>query len=477
MRLSQWLLLSCFLALGQTAVTQVSGPDAETSVAESDSPLIYILPIQEPIMPPLIHLVKRGIDEATEAGADLLVLDMNTDGGRVDVTEEIIGIISDFPGRKITYVNRRAFSAGAFISVATEQIYMSPESVIGAAAPIMMSPGGGSAQDMPSTVEAKMTSAVAALVRARAQEYGYNLEVIEAMIDKGKEMIIDGETLVEKGEILTLTNREAEKEYGDPATPLLSSGTFETLDDLIVHLGFAEATRVEITPTGAEKLASWINAISPVLMIIGILGIYLEFKTPGFGFPGIVGILALLLFFLGSHIGGLSGIEWMAVFFLGLILVAIELFVFPGTMILGLTGSALILVSLVMALVYEGPSAPTIPAFPDLRGPLREVGFSFFVTFILMIVLAKILPKTPFYSRLVSQTASGMQTVKKDQQEEANLVDSEGRSSSPLMPGGKAYFGDRLLDVTTQGEYLEKGQKVRIIRFSAGTAIVEKLPG
>lgn len=427
-------------------------------------------------MPPLIHIMKRGIKEATEAGAELLVLDMNTDGGRVDVTEEVIEIISDFPGRKVTFVNKRAFSAGAFISVSTEQIFMAPESVIGAAAPIMMSPGGGGAQDMPSTVEAKMTSAVAALVRARAQEYGHNLDVIEAMIDKTKELKIDDEVLSEKGEILTLTNREAEKEYGDPPKPLLSSGTFETLDDVLAHLGHADAPRVEIVPTGVEKLATWINAISPILMIVGIIGLYLEFKAPGFGLPGIVGIFALLLFFFGSHIGGLSGLEWMAVFLLGLILVAAEIFVFPGTLILGLSGSVLIFISLVMALVYEGPSAPTIPALPDLRGPLREVGLSLITTFVLMIVLARLLPKTPFHSKLVSQTASGMDSVAESNNTQNGLIGSEGTSASPLMPGGRAMFGDRLIDVTTSGEPIPSGEKVRIVKFQAGTAVVERLP-
>ena len=267
MRLFQRVLSWCCIAgSAATLIADEASPAAGSATstnAPATIPAVYILPIQEPIMPPLIHIMKRGIKEATEAGAELLVLDMNTDGGRVDVTEEVIEIISDFPGRKVTFVNKRAFSAGAFISVSTEQIFMAPESVIGAAAPIMMSPGGGGAQDMPSTVEAKMTSAVAALVRARAQEYGHNLDVIEAMIDKTKELKIDDEVLSEKGEILTLTNREAEKEYGDPPKPLLSSGTFETLDDVLAHLGHADAPRVEIVPTGVEKLATWINAISP----------------------------------------------------------------------------------------------------------------------------------------------------------------------------------------------------------------------
>ena len=213
---------------------------------------VYILPIREDIMPPLVYVVRRGVKEAMEANADALILDMNTDGGRVDVTEEIIEIISKFKGPTVTYVNDRAFSAGAFISVATQKIYMAPQSVIGAAAPIMMSPGGTGVEKMPDTVEAKMTSAVRALVRTQAEKNGHNIEVIEAMIDKTKELTIDGEVLNKEGNILTLTDRQAAKEYGNPPKPLLSSGTVESLDALLAQLGYAGAQRIEIKPTGAE---------------------------------------------------------------------------------------------------------------------------------------------------------------------------------------------------------------------------------
>ena len=261
-------------------------------------------------MPPLVYVVRRGVKEAMEAKADALILDMKTDGGRVDVTEEIIQIISKFPGLTVTYVNDRAFSAGAFIAVATQKIYMAPQSVIGAAAPIMMSPGGTGVEKLPDTVEAKMTSAIRALVRVQAEKNGHNIEVVEAMIDKTKELTMDGEVLNKEGSILTLTDRQAAKEYGNPPKPLLSLGTVESLDALLARLGYAGAQRVEIKPTGAEKLGTWINAIGPLLLIAGIIGLYIEFKTPGFGLPGIVGIAAFALYFFGGYVSGLSGAGW-----------------------------------------------------------------------------------------------------------------------------------------------------------------------
>ncbi|HOY59520.1 MAG TPA: ATP-dependent Clp protease proteolytic subunit, partial [Verrucomicrobiota bacterium] len=179
-----WLLLvSAALAVPLPGIPA----DAELTVMPARK--AYLLPIRDDIMPPLVYLVRRGVKEAMDAKADLLVLDMETNGGRVDSTEEIIEILSQFKGETVTYVNRNAYSAGAFIAVATQRIFMAPESVIGAAAPIMLSPGGTGVEAMPETMEIKATSAISAKIRAQAQKNGHNSDVVEAMIDKQKELI------------------------------------------------------------------------------------------------------------------------------------------------------------------------------------------------------------------------------------------------------------------------------------------------
>src|SRR6266850_3765664 len=232
--------LALFLGLLACLAGQNDSPALEvSSKKEASSKKVYILPIREDIMPPLVYLVRRGVKEAMEAKADLLILDMDTNGGRVDTTREIIGILNQFKGDTVTFVNKDAFSAGAFISVATRKIYMAPSSVIGAAAPIMLSPGGEGVEKMSDTYEKKMTSAVRALVRTSAEKNGYNIAVVEAMIDKSKGLTIDGQIIIKEGEILTLTNTEAEKNYGKPPKPLLSSGTIESMDELLKKLGYA----------------------------------------------------------------------------------------------------------------------------------------------------------------------------------------------------------------------------------------------
>ena len=456
----------------------LAGPrlwSAETNLHSVPPALkVYIVPIQENIMPPLVYVVRRGVKEAMEAKADLLILDMKTDGGRVDVTEEIIQIISNFPGLTVTYVNDRAFSAGAFIAVATQKIYMAPQSVIGAAAPIMMAPGGVGTGNLPDTMEVKMTSAIRALVRVQAEKNGHNIEVVEAMIDKTKELTMDGEVLNKEGNILTLTDRQAAKEYGNPPGPLLSLGTVDSLDALLDRLGYAGAQRIEIKPTGAETMGTWINAIGPLLLIIGIVGLYIEFKTPGFGLPGIVGIAAFALYFFGGYVSGLSGAGWAVLFIVGLILVGLEWFVFPGTFIAGISGAVLMLVAIVMAMVDKYPGGPSLPTLPQLRLPLRDISIAITISFVLALILARFFPKTSLFRKLVSQTASGVSSGAAQEAQQEARIGQLGVTISQLYPGGKARFGEQTLDVLTEGELVEKGRRVRIIGHTGADAVVQE---
>ncbi len=356
--------------------------------AAEDAKVVYIIPVRDQIATPVVYVVRRGVKQAMEANADALILDMETPGGALSSTEEIINALDKFKGVTATYVNRKAFSAGAFIAVATQKIYMAPQSVIGAAAPILMGPGGG-VEGMPDTVERKMTSGVSALIRTSAEKNGHNIEVLEGMINKNKEVEIDGEVINEKGEILTLTNIQAEKRYGPDKKPLLSLGTIESIDELIEELGFAGAKVLRVEPTGAERVAMWLTAIGPLLLLVGIVGTYIEMKTPGFGIPGIVGVVSFILYFAGGYIAGLSGLEWTVVFVIGLALFILEIFVFPGTLFIGLIGGAMMLASLVMAMVDFYPGMPTIPSFGTLSEPLRNVLIAVAIAIVLILLLSR----------------------------------------------------------------------------------------
>jgi len=490
-----WLTPIAALALALAAAPAPLG-QAQEQEAESAAPLgqaaaekkVYVVPVREDIMPPILYVIRRGVKEAMAAEADCLILDMETNGGRVDITEEIFDIVGKFPGLTVTYVNKDAYSAGAFIAVATEKIYMAPQSVIGAAAPIMMSPTGG-VSEMPSTMEVKMNSAIRAKIRTQAEKNGYAVDVVEAMVDKTKKLERDGKIICEEGDILTLTNLEAEAKYGEAKTRLLSSGTVESIDALIIELGYDGAQRVDVAPLGVEELGTWINAISPILLLIGIIGLYIEFKTAGFGVFGAVGIAALVLYFFGGYVSGMAGIEWVGIFVVGVALVAVELFLLPGTIFIGLIGVVCMFVALVMGMTDLYPNMPWFPAGegeggvvpqvegidfdpPDFSRPIRDLLIAFALSVPIIWALARYLPHTALFAAFTSSAASGVESVAAVAAELESRLGQTGTSTTPLNPGGKAMFGDALCNIITQGEMIAAGTPVKVIGHRGSDLLV-----
>ena len=479
-------LAAVLASLGQAQ--ELEAPDDMPLGLTAAQKKVYVVPVREDIMPPILYVIRRGVKEAMSAEADCLILDMETNGGRVDITEEIFDIIGKFKGETVTYVNKDAYSAGAFIAVATEKIYMAPQSVIGAAAPIMMSPTGG-VSEMPSTMEVKMNSAIRAKIRTQAEKNGYAVDVIEAMVDKTKKLERDGKIICEEGDILTLTNLEAEAKYGEAQTRLLSSGTVESIDALIIELGYGGSQRVDVAPLGVEALGTWINAISPILLLIGIIGLYIEFKTAGFGVFGAVGIAALVLYFFGGYVSGLAGIEWVGIFLLGVALVAVELFLLPGTIFIGLLGVVCIFVALIMGMTDLYPNMPWFPAgdgngnsvpqiegihfaLPDFSRPIRDLLIAIALSVPIIWTLAKYLPQTALFAAFTSSAASGVESVAAVAAELESRLGQAGTSTTPLNPGGKVMFGDALCNVITQGEMIAAGTPVKVIGHRGSDLLV-----
>jgi membrane-bound serine protease (ClpP class) len=178
---------------------------------------------------------------------------------------------------------------------------------------------------------------------------------------------------------------------------------------------------------------------------------------------------------VGGYVAGLSAAGWVIVFVVGLILVLLELLVFPGTYVAGIAGAGLMLVALVMGMVDMYPGTPALPTFPQLQVPLRDIGVAIAGSFVLALVLARYLPRTPLYHQLVSQTASGVSSVAALEARQEARLGQTGVAVSQLYPGGKARFGDELLDVVTRGELVEKGRPVKIVGHTGPNAVVEEV--
>ncbi|HRG56545.1 MAG TPA: ATP-dependent Clp protease proteolytic subunit, partial [Lacunisphaera sp.] len=265
---------------------QTAGP-APGVAAPTPKPVVYVIPVKDEINSPTLYILRRGLKEAIEQKADAVLLDMNTPGGALDVTFDIMEALEKFPGRKLTFVDREAMSAGAFISAVTDEIYFVPNGVIGAAAPVLATGG-----EIDKSMKQKIVSYLRARMRASSEGKGYRGQVISAMIDEDYELKIGEKVLKPKGELLSLTATEAMEKYGEPPQVLLGAGKAENITALLVAkygAGNFEVRQFQVT--WSESLAKYLTALSPVLMGLGMLALFVEFKTPGFGWPGTIGII------------------------------------------------------------------------------------------------------------------------------------------------------------------------------------------
>ena len=357
---------------------------------------VVVIPVREQVDSPLLFILRRGLKEAITDKADVVVLDMKTPGGALDVTFEIMEALQKFPGRTITYVNDQALSAGAFISATTDEIWFSPRGKIGAAAPV-----SSTGQDIDKSMRLKVVSFLRAEVRSISEGKGYRGQVVSAMLDEDFELKIGDVILKPKGELLTLTATEAMKQYGEPGQRLLAAGVAGTLTDLLTQkFGAAGFTVKTLEVTWSEELAVFLRALSPILMGIGLLALYLEFKTPGFGVVGVVGIGCLAVVFLSNFVAGLSGHEPLLVFGAGLVLLCVELLVFPGVVVFALSGLALMLGSLVWSMADIWPNQTLVFNDDLLLRPMRDLGLGLLVALGLALLLARFIPKGWFFSRL-----------------------------------------------------------------------------
>jgi membrane-bound serine protease (ClpP class) len=436
---------------------------------------VCVLVIHEDITHNTLYLVRRGLREAGEKKASAIVLDLNTNGGRVDVTEEIMRLLENAPMKTYTFVNNKAYSAGAFISASTDKIFMSPGSVIGAATPVMLAPGAG-VQELPKSYEEKLTSAMRALIRATAQEKGHNPQVFEAMVDADQGLTVDGRVITPKGKLLTLTNEDAAREYGKPPKPLLSAGTVNSLDELLEKTDLKGATTFTVSPTGFEQLARWITTISPILILIGFLALYIELSHPGVTLPGLVAVLCFGIYFLGYFLAGLAGWEDVGLFVFGLILLAVEFFLFPGHFVSAALGTIAVLAALVLAMTGHLPGEPRFPSWPQLQIPLLKVFGGVIGSIVAGLALGRYLPKSTLFKKMELAAATNTAEGYSSSRGEAKaLLGATGVAETNLRPSGKGRFGEQLVDVVTEGDLIQKGASITITEVQGSRVVVKRI--
>jgi membrane-bound serine protease (ClpP class) len=459
----------CVWAQDAVPVVETATPPAAVKTAPKN---VVVIPMREGIDKPILYVLRRGLKEAIERKADVVVLDMETPGGRLDVTFDIMEALGRFEGETITFINEEAISAGAFISATTKEIWFAPRGIIGAAAAV--SSGGAEIQE---TMQLKINSFLRAKIRAMSEGQAYRGAVISAMLDKDYELKVGDEVLKPKGELLTLTATEASKTYGDPPQALLAAGIANDVEDLLTQkygAGNFQVRTLEVT--WSEELATYLTAIAPILMGLGLLAIFIEFKTPGFGFFGIAGGVLLGIVFFGHYVAGFSGHEPALVFALGVLLVAVEIFFFPGVIVAAFTGVLLMLGALVWSMADLWPNEPVKFNSDVFTEPLKNMGLGLLVTLVLAVLLGRFMPRGWFWDRMVLQAAVNADSQAPEVRGAAGetLAGKRGVVATALMPSGQIEIDGRRYEARVAVGMIEAGAAVTVVKRSDFGLVVER---
>ena len=425
-------------------------------VSTAQTSVVYIAPIEGMIDLGLAPFVQRVLNEATQEGAAAVVLEINTFGGRVDAAVLIRDALLNARVPTIAFINKRAISAGALISLAAQKIVMANGGTIGAATPVAMGQPGAPAQP----VAEKTVSYVRKEFRATAEARKRPPIIAEAMVDADVE--IPG--LVQKGKLLTLTTEEALKHK-------IADFRAETLESVLEQLNLAEAQARRISPNWAEGLVRFLTdpIVSSLLMTIGMLGIFLEIRTPGFGFPGALGIASLALFFWGHWLVQLAGWEEMLLVASGFALLVLEIFVIPGFGLAGVLGIGALLAGLSLSLIGGGATWEFVAI------AIGRVLISVFLALAASLLLLRFLPRLPFGRQLILETglAAG-EGYASAPASDTTWLRKSGSTFSPLRPAGIAVIDGERVDVVSDGEFIDAGMPIVVTRVDGNRIVVRR---
>ncbi|THE15417.1 nodulation protein NfeD [Bacillus timonensis] len=417
-------------------------PDKSFSAADQ---VVYIIPLEETVEKGLSAFIDRSITDAENKGADIIIFEINTPGGAVDAATQIGKRIQDSTIPTVAFVNNDAISAGAFIALNADKIYMSHNGRMGAA---------GIIDQAGNTADEKAVSYWLSAMKGAAENNGRDPIYALAMADKEIDL---PELGAEKGKFLTLTSKQA-LQVG------YAEGVVKDRTDLLQTLGYEKAAVEQAELSLAEKIARFITnpIVVSILLTIGSLGLVVELYSPGFGIPGIMGISALLLFFYGHLVAGLAGLESIILFVVGIVLILLE-FVLPGG-IIGLIGLGAILTSFFLA----GSSMMVISI---------SLLVALVATIVVSIILVKIFgKKLHVFKKIILFDSTNSESGYVSNKNRMDLIGKQGIALTTLRPSGTAIINDERLDVVTQGNYIEKNTKIEVIKTEGSRIVVREVP-
>ncbi len=423
---------------------------------------VYILKLQDEINAPAWRKVKLALAEAKEHKVKVFVLNLNTYGGRVDFADSIRSALLSFTIPTYVFIEENAASAGVLISIACDSIYMSPGATIGAATVV-----DGQGEVAPE----KYQSFFRGKMRATAIAKNRNPDIAQAMVDPT--IVVKG--VVDDKTLITFTTDEAIQNG-------FCEGKYDNITALITAK-FSDYEVVEHQTTVTESIILFLihPAVSGFLIMLIIGGIYFELQTPGVGFPIIIAISAAIAFFAPHYLQGLANHMELIIFIVGLLLVAVEVFVLPGFGIAGISGILLIISGLALSLfpIVSSPELGWIlPNINVVMNSFAIVSVCIVLALILSFYLSKkILTKRNFLSDSAVLTADGkdykvLLSAKFSNEE---MIGKQGESLNQLMPGGTVLIEGETFDSIAITGYIEKGKKVEVVKISNAQLVVKEI--
>jgi len=428
------------------------------------SSVIHV-PISGTIDMGLPYFIERSIDEAESENSEVIIFEIDTFGGRVDAATQIKDAILDCQVPTIAFINKRAISAGALISLSCDSIFMTEGATIGAATAVDIE-GKKASEKVLSYMREEMAST--------AEAHGRSRQIAEAMVDEDIEILfllnLQGDTLTSadiegfnKGKLITLSTQNA-IQLG------IANSEINSIDSLLKYLDLEDSTIISKTETWSEILVRFLTNpnVAPLLMSLGMLGLFFEVKSPGFGIPGILGLLFLGLFFGAHLLVGLADMMDFLILFAGLFFIILEIAVIPGFGIAGITGIGLFLFALFRMLLGEHPT------FDDYQSAYKGVSIGFVTAIVSGTILFRALIKTKVYNRVIpisSQKSEDGYTISKGYEE---LMGLHGVAITNLRPGGKILIGDSEYQAMSHGDFIEKDTSVTVDSVDENQLVVSK---
>lgn len=431
------LLLLCFLTL--TAVI----PAVQAEPDQNHGGAVYWIPLDQEVEQGLTRFLERGFREAQQAGAEAIVLEMDTLGGDVAAALEIGKLLRSSKIPVTVYIKGEAISAGSYIALNADHILMAPGSAMGAAEPRTIT---GERAD-PKTV-AFWTSNM----RAAAEVHGRDPEIAAGMVERNLEI----KGLKKKGELLSLSAGQAIQQK-------MADRMVKGDADVLRFVGAHSSDVIRVDQTLSEQVARFVTSpyVIPVLFMVGLAGLAIEFLTPGFGLPGFIGLGAFGLYFFGHYLAGLAGVETFVLFAAGLILLLIEIFV-PVFGIFGILG----LLSL---------AASVVAAAADRMFSLSTLVVALLLTVVGMVIAVRQLGLRGGLKRFVLNSVQENTTGYVTQPGRRELIGKQGKALSPLRPAGTAAIEGKRVDVVSEGGFIPPHTPVKVVDVQGLRVVVRAL--